>query len=66
MYLLHKHMQQLGMKTSQKSNNIIIIIMINKLTSMSVWLQYLWTKYMMRRVSLHSMKVPLLFTGTTL
>lgn len=36
MYLLHKHMQQLGMKTSQKSNNIIIIIMINKLTSMSV------------------------------
>lgn len=26
-YLLHKHMQQLGMKTSQKSNNIIIIIM---------------------------------------
>lgn len=66
MYLLHKHMQQLGMKTSQKSNNSIIIIMINKLTSMSVWLQYLWTKYMMRRASLHSMKVPLLFTGTTL
>lgn len=27
MHLLHKHMQQLGMKTSQKSNNIIIIIM---------------------------------------
>lgn len=27
-YLLHKHMQQLGMKTSQKSNNIIIIIII--------------------------------------
>lgn len=29
-YLLHKHMQQLGMKTSQKSNNIIIMSFYDK------------------------------------